>query len=68
MIRGIRHNGVEVTVQKWDTHKNPVLAVRIEDENTVYKVASFNSKETADWFVEIMEEFFKGLVYNEQDN
>lgn len=65
MIRGFKHNGVIVTVQKWDTHKHPVLAVQFEDENKIYKVASFNSAETANWFVEVMEEFFEGLVKEE---
>ena len=59
---GMRHNGITVSVQKWDSHKLPVLAVQIEDENRLYKVASFNSIETANWFVETMQEFFEGLV------
>lgn len=57
-MKGIRRNGITVSVQKWQTHKKPVLAVQIEDENCIYKVASFNSEETANWFVELMEEFF----------
>ena len=61
-MQGIRHNGVTVSVQKWESHKLPVLAVSFEGENRVYKVASFNSQKTADWFCEIMEEFFEGLV------
>lgn len=64
---GIRHNGVTVTVQQWSSHKLPVLAVQIEDENRLYKVASFNSIETANWFIEIMQEFFDGLVMGEDD-
>ena len=68
MVRGFKRNGVIVTVQKWDTHKHPVLAVQFENENRIYKVASFNSIEIADWFVEVMEEFFEGLVSNEQNN
>ena len=59
---GLRHNGITVSVAKWDSHKNPVLSVRIDGENRVYKVASFNSAETANWFVELMQEFFEGLV------
>jgi hypothetical protein len=62
---GIRHNGVTVSVRKWDSHKLPVLAVQIEDENRLYKVASFNSIETANWFVDIMQEFFDGIVKKE---
>lgn len=61
-MTGVKHNGVTVSVQKWSDHKKPVLAVQFDDENAIYKVASFNSTETADWFVEVMEEFFKGIV------
>ena len=64
---GIRHNGVTVSVQKWDSHKLPVLAVQIADENRIYKVASFNSIETANWFIELMQEFFDGLVKQEAE-
>ena len=64
---GIRHNGGTVYGQKWDSHKLPVLAVKIEDENYVYKVASFNNIETANWFVEIMQEFFDGIVKKENE-
>lgn len=64
-MSGIKHNGVIVSVQRWESHKHPVLAVQFEDENTIYKVASFNSEKTAHWFEEIMEEFFKGLVKEE---
>ena len=64
---GIRHNGVTVSVQKWDSHKLPVLAVQIENENCIYKVASFNSAETANWFIGIMQEFFDGIVKSEND-
>ena len=59
---GIRHNGITVSVQKWASHKLPVLAVKIEDENCLYKVASFNSIESANWFIELMQEFFAGLT------
>ena len=65
---GIKHNGVCVSVQKWASHKKPVLAVQFENENRIYKVASFNSIETADWFAGVMEEFFEGLVKDEQDH
>jgi len=60
--QGIRHNGVVVSVQQWQSHKKPVLTVQFADENRIYKVASFNSVESADWFIEVMEEFFEGLV------
>ena len=61
-MTGIKHNGIIVSVQRWESHKLPVLAVQLENENAVYKVASFNSEQTAKWFEEIMEEFFEGLV------
>lgn len=59
---GIRRNGTTIAIQKWETHKNPVLAVYFEEENCWYKVASFNSEKTADWFAEIAEEFFSQMV------
>lgn len=46
----------------------PVLAVRIDGENAVYKVASFTSEETAKWFCEIMEEFADGLFIEEESD
>ena len=58
----VKRNGVIVSVQRWKTHKLPILAVSFDDENAVYKVASFNSEETAKWFEEVMEEFFEGVV------
>lgn len=61
-MSGIKRNGIIVSVQRWQRHKLPVLAVQFEDENRIYKVASFNSEETAKWFEEIMDEFFKGMV------
>lgn len=61
-MRGVKHNGVIVSVQTWESHKRPVLAAQFEGENRIYKVASFNSVKTADWFCEIMDEFFKGMV------
>ena len=60
MNNGIKRNGITISVEDWSGmgKKKPVLAVKIEDENAKYKVASFNSKETAMWFLEICEEFF----------
>lgn len=59
---GMRHNGIAVSVQKWDSHKLPVLVVQVDGDNCAYKVASFNSVEIANWFLEIMKEFLDGLV------
>ena len=36
--------------------KKPVIAVSFEGENELYKVASFNSEEAAQWFLECLEE------------
>ena len=58
-MKGIRRNGITVSVEDWSPwKKRPVLAVRFDDENKVYKAASFKDKETAEWFCQIMEEFF----------
>lgn len=67
-MTGIRHNGITISVQNWKPWKKlPVLAVEVEGDNSAYKVASFNSEETARWFVEVCEEFFKGLVKGDGD-
>lgn len=61
-MKGIKHNGITVSVQDWSPWKKlPVLVVEFDGENTAYKVASFNNKQQAEWFCEVMEEFFKGL-------
>ena len=57
---GLKLNGYEVTVEHFPYRKKPVLAVRIPTENAVYKVASFNSEETADWFLTQMKRMFGG--------
>lgn len=61
-MTGIKHNGITVSVQKWSDLKKPILAVQFDDRNEIHKVASFNSAESADWFIDVMEEFFKGIV------
>ena len=60
MNKGLKHGDVTIWVKKWDTHKLPVLSVQIG--NKEYKVASFNSGTTANWFEEICEEFFDGYA------
>ena len=57
-MNGIRGNGISVSVQKWRSHKKPVLCVTDDKENCIYKVASFNSEETAQWFLDKMRELF----------
>lgn len=52
----IEKNGVKICVTHFPYRKKPCLGVEID--NCLYKVASFNSEETADWFIEIVEEMF----------
>lgn len=39
--------------------KKPVMAVSFDGENCLYKVASFNSAETMQWFVECLDDALK---------
>ena len=55
----LRVKDMAVHIQKWSTHKKPVLSVKFDDENCLYKIASFNSEETAEWFVKNLEERLK---------
>ncbi len=64
---GLKHNGVIISIQRWSTHKRPVLCVQMDGENTIYKVASFNSNETTDWFEEVLLKFFDGLTEEKAD-
>lgn len=65
----INHNGISISVENWKPWKKlPVLAVRIDGENAVYKVASFVNEETAKWFCEIIEEFADGLFIEEESD
>lgn len=56
-ICGYMKNGVSIMVVHMPHRKKPCLAIQFEGENEMYKVASFNSKKTAHWFLEIFEEF-----------
>ena len=63
MNKGLKRNGVKVSVEKWESiYKKPVLVLGFDGENTVYKVASFNNDEAAMDFIEAMGKFFAGLV------
>lgn len=62
---GITLNGYEVVVTHIDERKKPCLMVKPNDENCYYKVASFNSEETADWFLTQMVKMFKGTQYEQ---
>ena len=67
-MKGIKHNNITISVQNWKPWKKlPVLVVEINGKNTQYKVASFNSEETAEWFCEVCEEFFEGLIRRENN-
>ena len=61
----IEYKGVRFCVQKWSTHKNPVLFVEFAGEACQYKVASFNSIATANWFLEVVHELLLGDKQNE---
>ena len=52
----LEKKGIKIAITHLPSRKNPCLAVQID--NCLYKVASFNSEETADWFIEILEEMF----------
>ena len=53
------NNGIEISVQSWKPwKKRPVLVVEFEGENCAYKGASFKDEKTAEWFCEILKEFF----------
>ena len=55
---GIVTNGFEICVMHIPQRKKPCLFVKPKDENCYYKVASFNSEETADWFLKQLEETY----------
>ena len=55
---GIELNGYSVIVEHLPERKKPCLVVKPKGENCFYKVASFNSEETADWFLTQMSRMF----------
>lgn len=55
---GLELNGYEVVVERIPQRKKPCLMVKPEGENIYYKVASFNSDDTADWFLTQMMRMF----------
>lgn len=62
---GVESNGIAVTVEHFPERKKPVLAIQIG--NTLCKVASFNSEETADWFLTQMQKFFGTKLQEESE-
>ena len=58
-VHVLEHNGYEIRVMHFPYRKKPGLGLTIPgEENGVYKVASFNSEEAADWFLAHMEKMF----------
>ena len=45
--------------EKFPMRKKPVMAVSFDGENCQYKVASFNSSETMQWFIECLDDALK---------
>ena len=45
--------------EKFPMRKKPVMAVSFDGENCQYKVASFNSLETMQWFIECLDDALK---------
>ena len=66
MDKGIKRNGITIGIQMLSGKKLPTLTVQFDGEPCIYKVATFNSIDNANWFEEIAEELLKGLTV-EQD-
>ena len=56
---GMELNDIAVVVEHIPMRKKPCLMVKPQGENAWYKVASFNSEETADWFLTQMSKMFE---------
>ena len=46
-------------MKDYPMRKKPVMAVSFEDENCLYKVASFNDEKAMDWFCECLDDALK---------
>ena len=44
-------DGNEISIENMPGRVKPCLMIRPNGENTIYKVASFNSERTAEWFM-----------------
>lgn len=55
---GMSLNGYSVVVEHMPERKKPCLLVQTQGDSAWYKVASFNSEETADWFLTQMQQMF----------
>lgn len=65
-MNAVYHNGITVAVRRIPGQKRPRLCVRFDDENANYEVANFKDEQTARWFCEVMEEFFKDVMTKEE--
>ena len=57
---GLELNDCVVVVEHMPKRKKPCLMVKPTGDNCYYKVASFNSEDTADWFLTQMQRMFEG--------
>ena len=51
----IDYKNIQVGIEHMPYRKKPCLYLYKKDDNCYYKVASFNSEETADWFIKEIE-------------
>ena len=51
-------HGYEIVVEHMPGRIKSCLLVKPKDDNCYYKVASFNSEKTAEWFIKQMEGMF----------
>lgn len=58
-MTSMHRNGITVSIQRWGKNKLPALTVQFDGEVDTYKTATFDSEMSAQWFSEIMDEFFK---------
>lgn len=58
-------NGIDILITYMPYRKKPCLA--IQEKGGVWKVASFNDEETAEWFARKFEEWVgeEGMIYEE---
>ena len=61
----LKRNRVSVGITHFDGRKKPCLYIL--EGNTMTKVASINSEETAEWFKEKMMQMFDGLIEVEDE-
>lgn len=54
---GITRNGISILIEHMPDRKKPCLTV--QEGSCIYKVASFNSEQTADWFLEKVKKIFE---------